>query len=138
MKRPQMIITNADFERLESLLSSNLAQVAGGAGRLNEVQAQLNLARVVPQDSIPEDVVTMHSRVRLRDLDTGELESYSLVYPDRADIANGKLSVLAPIGTAILGYRVGDVLRWRVPAGWRRLKVEKVDYQPERVGDFHL
>lgn len=138
MKRRQIIVTSADYERLESLLSSNLAQVAGGPDRLQELQGQLSQARVVPQDSVPEDVVTMHSRVRLRDMDTGELESYSLVYPDRADIANGKLSVFAPIGTAILGYRVGDELRWQVPAGWRRLKVEGVDYQPERVGDFHL
>jgi regulator of nucleoside diphosphate kinase len=138
MKRPQIVITSADFERLEKLLSSQLAQVAGGRDRLQELQGQLNQARVVPQDRVPEDVVTMHSSVKLRDLDTGELESYSLVYPDRADIANGKLSVFAPIGTAILGYRVGDELRWQVPAGWRRFKVEKVDYQPERVGDFHL
>lgn len=138
MKRPQLIITQADFQRLEALLSSKLAQIAGGPDRLHELEGQLNQAQVVPQDCVPEDVVTMHSRVKLRDLDTDELESYALVYPDRADIANGKLSILAPIGTAILGYRVGDELQWQVPAGSRRLRVEKVDYQPERAGDYHL
>ena len=76
--------------------------------------------------------MTMDSIVVLRDLDSNETETYTLVYPDRADIANHQLSVLAPIGTAILGYRVGDELRWRVPKGWRRLRVEQIPYQPER------
>jgi regulator of nucleoside diphosphate kinase len=80
----------------------------------------------VSAEDVPEDVVTMNSTVTLRDLDTEETETYRLVYPDRADIANQQLSVLAPAGTAILGYRVGDELRWRVPAGWRRLRIVHV------------
>jgi regulator of nucleoside diphosphate kinase len=80
----------------------------------------------------------MNSTIVLRDLDTQDVESYTLVYPEQADIANGKLSVLAPIGTAVLGQRVGDVLRWHVPAGRRRLKIEQVVYQPEREGAYHL
>ena len=80
----------------------------------------------------------MNSTVVLRDLDTGEVETYTLVYPNHADIARNRLSVLAPVGTAILGYHVGDVVRWRVPAGVRRLRVEEVLFQPERVGAFQL
>jgi regulator of nucleoside diphosphate kinase len=105
---------------------------------VDELQVELDRAQVVPQRDVPKDVVTMNSTVALRDLDTNELEIYTLVYPDRADIANDKLSVLAPIGTAILGYRVGDEVKWRVPAGWRRLKVEQVIFQPERAGALHL
>ena len=138
MTRRQNIITTEDYQRLEALLTSKVARFVSGSDRVDELQAELNRARVVPQDSVPADVVTMNSTVTLRDLDTSEIETYTLVYPDRADIANDQLSILAPIGTAILGYRVGDELRWRVPEGWRRLKVEQVDYQPERVGDFHL
>jgi len=97
-------------------------------------RVELDGAQIVPEDEIPSDVVTINSTVSLRDLGTNKVETYTLVYPGRADIANHKLSVFAPIGTAILGYRVGDTFRWRVPDGWRNLKVEKVIYQPERDG----
>jgi regulator of nucleoside diphosphate kinase len=90
-------------------------------------------ARVVPADEVPPDVVTMHSVVSLRDLDAGETEEYELVYPADADVANSRISVLAPIGTAVIGYRLGDVIEWPVPAGLRRLSVEGV-VQPERAG----
>jgi regulator of nucleoside diphosphate kinase len=134
----KIIITTEDYQRLEALLTSNFAKVIGGSERLDELQAELNRAHVVSQGRVPEDVVTMNSTVVLRDLDSNEIETYTLVYPDRADIVNHKLSVLAPIGTAILGYRVGDEMRWPVPGGWRRLKVEQVIFQPERDGAFHL
>jgi regulator of nucleoside diphosphate kinase len=80
----------------------------------------------------------MNSRVRLRDLDSGEQMEVSLVYPAAADVKSNKVSVLAPIGTAILGYRTGDTIDWEVPAGLRRLKVEDVLYQPEASGDYSL
>ena len=80
----------------------------------------------------------MNSTVVLTDLDTREEETYTLVYPENADTAQGKVSILAPIGTAMLGYRVGDVFEWEVPAGKRRLKVEKIVYQPEASGDYDL
>jgi regulator of nucleoside diphosphate kinase len=132
MTRRQIIITTEDHKQLQSLLASNIVRWVNGSDRLDELQAELRRARIVPQDDVPSDVVTMNSTVSLRDLGTDEVETYTLVYPDRADIANQKLSVLAPIGTGILGYRVGDEFRWRVPEGWRRLKVEEVIYQPER------
>jgi regulator of nucleoside diphosphate kinase len=76
--------------------------------------------------------------VSLRDLDSGEQMQVSLVYPSAADAAAKKISILAPIGTAILGYRTGDTVEWEVPAGVRRLKIEDVLYQPEASGDFSL
>jgi len=88
----------------------------------------------VRPNKVPRNAVTMNSTVTLRDLDTGEKETYTLVYPDQADIANSRLSVLAPVGTAILGQRVGDEIKWKVPSGWRRLKVQRVISQPEREG----
>ena len=75
---------------------------------------------------MPEDVVTMNSTVRVRDLETGEVDTYTLVYPHEADIEENKLSVLAPVGTALLGYRAGDVVEWPVPAGITRFRVEEV------------
>ncbi|MGE4102069.1 MAG: nucleoside diphosphate kinase regulator [Pirellulales bacterium] len=138
MTRRKIIITAEDFQRLEALLTSNFGRVTNERERLDELHGELNRAQVVRQDEVPGNVVTMNSVVTLRDLDTDEIDTYTLVYPDCADIANYKLSVLAPIGTAILGYRVGDELRWRVPDGWRRLKVEQVVFQPERDGALRL
>jgi regulator of nucleoside diphosphate kinase len=132
MIRRAIILTEEDHQQLESLLNSDVVRFVNGSDRINELQLELTRAHVVPKDQVPADVVTMNSTILLRDLDTREVDTYTLVFPDRADIANQRLSVLAPIGTAILGYRVGDECRWRVPAGWRRLKVEKVIFQPER------
>ena len=134
MTNRQLIITAEDYRRLEALLASSVIYLIKDSDRLDELKAELGRAQIVPQDHVPSDVVTMNSTVALRDLRTNEVETYTLVYPERADIANNKLSVLAPIGTAILGYRAGDEFGWRVPQGWRELKVEEVIYQPERDG----
>ncbi|MDD5584091.1 MAG: nucleoside diphosphate kinase regulator [Candidatus Omnitrophica bacterium] len=99
--------------------------------RVEELEAELKRANIVDSNNIPPDVVTMNSKVYLRDMDTGRDEFYQLVYPGEADIERCKISVLAPIGTAILGYKVEDIIEWRVPAGIRKLKIKKILYQPE-------
>jgi regulator of nucleoside diphosphate kinase len=138
MPRRKIYITQIDLQRLCRVVASELDLNDGSNRRLTELIAELERAEVVLSDEIPDDVVTMNSTVVLRDLDTGESETYTLVYPNHANIARNRLSVLAPVGTAILGYQVGDVVRWRVPAGVRRLRVEEVVFQPERVGAFDL
>jgi regulator of nucleoside diphosphate kinase len=138
MPKRRIIISQNDYEHLEELLSSEFTQAIGPTDYLDGLRAELELAEVVDPERVPKHVVTMNSTVRLRDLDTNELETYTLVFPEEADIANKKLSVLAPVGTAILGQRIGDVLRWRVPDGWRSLKIVRVLYQPERAGVFHV
>ena len=105
---------------------------------LRDLQAELRQARVVAPADIPPDVITMNSKARLRDLETGEKMIYTLVFPDVANIEDGKISVVAPIGTAMLGQRVGDEVQWDVPAGRVRLRVEQLLYQPEAAGHFHL
>ena len=138
MPRRKIYITQIDLQRLCRVVASELDLNDGSNRHLTELIAELERAEVVLSDEIPDDVVTMNSTVVLRDLDTGEKETYTLVYPNHANIARNRLSVLAPVGTAILGYQVGDVVRWRVSAGVRRLRVEEVVFQPERVGAFHL
>jgi regulator of nucleoside diphosphate kinase len=106
--------------------------------RIEELEVELNRAIIVDTDKIPPDIVTMNSKVYFRDMDTGKDEFYQLVYPEDADIEQNKISILAPIGTAILGYKVGDVIEWKVPAGVRRLKIKKILYQPEAAKEYHL
>ena len=132
-----LLITEPDFDRLKHLLGSPRYRTTHSV-LLMALEAELVRGEVVAPDRIPKGVVTMHSRVRVRDLEDDEKETYTLVYPDEADINDGKLSVLAPLGTALLGTRVGDVVAFAAPAGTRRLKIERVLYQPEAAGDLHL
>lgn len=134
----KIIITDSDRRDLETLLSSEFVKVVGPSPRFEELKAELRRAEVVSPEEVSKDVVTMNSTVVLRDLETDERETYTLVFPHEADIAAGRLSILAPIGTAILGERVGDEISWRVPDGWRRLKIEESVHQPVRESAFYL
>jgi regulator of nucleoside diphosphate kinase len=131
-------ITELDQKHLIELIVNAQAGEYRGSVYLEQLRGELERAQIVVPQDIPGDVITMNSTVALTDLDTGEEETYTLVYPENADTSQGRISILAPIGTAMLGYRVGDVFEWEVPAGKRRLKVEKILYQPEASGDFDL
>lgn len=133
----EIVITTADFDRLRGLLDSPRYR-STQAPLLLALREELERGQVVPADAVPKGVVTMHSQVRVRDLKAQESETYTLVYPDEADINENKLSVLAPLGMALLGTRIGQVVKFDAPGGPRRLKIEKILYQPESSGDFHL
>lgn len=130
-------ITDNDMKRLRELVMV-VRQFKKEEKYLQELESELNRAKVVKSHDIPADVITMNSEVHLRDMNTKEEITYTLVFPDQADAGQGRVSILAPIGTALLGYRVGDVIEWKVPAGIVKLKVEKILYQPEAAGDYHL
>jgi regulator of nucleoside diphosphate kinase len=131
-----LIVTNFDRVRLENLIRDSRSNDSEGNEYLAALRSELRRARIVEPATVPRNIVTMNSTVRLRDLDTGERETLTLVFPNEADAFEDRISVLAPIGTAIIGNRVGDVIEWNVPAGLRRLKVEAILHQPERAGDF--
>ena len=126
-------IADDDRARLEALLREAATPDLSGSRYLASLAGELRRTRVVPRSQIPRDVVTMNSTVRLRDLETGEEETYTLVYPEEADIEADRLSVLAPVGTALLGYRAGDVVEWPVPAGVSRFRIEEVVSRPRRA-----
>jgi regulator of nucleoside diphosphate kinase len=133
----QAVITAADFDRLRHLVDSPRYRTTHAA-LLAALRQVLEQARVVTFAEVADRVVTMHSRLQVREPRAHQPETYTLVYPDEADIADGKLSVLAPLGAALLGAREGDTITFEAPAGLRRLRVEKILYQPEAAGDFHL
>jgi regulator of nucleoside diphosphate kinase len=137
-KTATIYITEVDYNRLSGLIDRTRERNSIDREYLNKLEAELDRAEVVEAKDIPGDVITMRSKVRLKDLVSGESNTYSLVFPTEADFAEGKISVLAPIGTAILGYKQGDTIEWSVPSGLRRLKVEEILYQPEAAGDHNL
>ena len=137
-KATTIYVTEFDYNRLYGLIDRTRESNGVDKEYLKKLEAELESAEVVDSRDIPADVITMRSKVRLKDLVSGESNTYSLVFPREADFAEGKISVLAPIGTAILGYRRGDTIEWPVPSGLRRLEVEEILYQPESAGDHEL
>ncbi len=134
----QIYITNFDLQRLEELIEAATARSTRDSSNIAQLEEELLKAEVVEPAGIPPDVVTMNSKVCLKDLDSGEELEYTLVFPSEANLAAGRISILAPVGTAMFGYRAGDRISWAVPGGTRKLKIKKVLYQPEAAGDFHL
>lgn len=130
----EIVITHADRRRLGTLLERAAADGLADARYLHDLEHELERAVVVDPSEIDDDVITMNSKVRLRDLDADGVETFTLVYPRDANIDENRISILAPIGTALIGYRVGDVVEWPVPIGTARLRVEEILYQPERAG----
>lgn len=131
MHNRTIILSDLDHQRLEALVESARYDASLHQEYLDALEGELKRAQIVPQSEVPDEVITMNSVVRLRDLDTDEVDQFQLVYPTDADMTQHRISVLAPVGTAILGYNLGDVIEWPVPAGLRRLRVEMVSYQPE-------
>jgi regulator of nucleoside diphosphate kinase len=138
MSNRNIYITDNDMKRLRELIIVAREIRKEEEKYLQELENELNRAKVVKSHDVPPNVITMNSEVYLRDLDTKEEIIYRLVFPDHADASQGRVSILAPIGTALLGYSVGDTIEWNVPAGSVKLKVEKILYQPESAGDYHL
>jgi regulator of nucleoside diphosphate kinase len=138
-ERGFIYITESDLDRLRKLISVMSTSDTDKAQEcLEMLENELDLAEIVKPQSVPKDVITMRSKARLLDIDSGKEVVYSLVFPNEADLEKGKISILAPIGTAMIGYKVGDIIEWEVPAGLRRLRVGGVLYQPEAAGDYHL
>jgi regulator of nucleoside diphosphate kinase len=138
-RQATIYISETDRERLGNLIElvrnqherSNLSYA-------NKLEDELEFAEVVAPEEIPADVVTMRSKVRLKDLDTKEESVYSIVFPSEANADEGKISVLAPLATALLGYKRGATVEFQAPGRVRRLKIADILYQPESAGDYDL
>ena len=138
MNDRNIFVTAHDKRRLEELLAVGSTVNHRDRNDLKSLRDELGRGQVLKSKDVPPDVVTMNSRVRLVDLDDGSEMEVQLVFPDMADIAHGHLSVLSPVGTAILGYREGETVAWKVPDGERHLRIDRILYQPEAAGDYHL
>ncbi|WP_119461340.1 nucleoside diphosphate kinase regulator [Rhodospirillaceae bacterium SYSU D60014] len=128
-KSPPIVVTRNDHERLSELTSAALRQMPHVGEFLAD---ELDRAQVVDADKIAPTVVTMHSRVEFKDDATGERRTITLVYPGEQDIAEGKVSILTPIGAALLGLSEGQSIERETPKGeWKSLTVVKLLFQPQ-------
>jgi regulator of nucleoside diphosphate kinase len=126
-----ILMVRGDHERLRALVAANRPADPRMRESFERLDEELERAVVLEPDVVPADVITLDSWARLLDLDTQRETLVSPVLPSKANADAGRISVLAPLGTAVLGYRAGDVIEWHVPGGLRRLHVLQVMYQPE-------
>jgi regulator of nucleoside diphosphate kinase len=133
MEDKTIYITKFDIERLEKLLDEPRR-----VHDLDKLEEEMDRCEIVDSRKISPHVVTLNSRVRLCDLDLNKEMIVTLVFPKSANLSEGRLSVASPVGTAILGYAVGDVIEWDVRAGTKKIRIEEILYQPEAAGDYHL
>ena len=127
MRTSSIIISSVDYSRLVALINSARLDRRVPRESLDALEHELTRATVVEPAELPDNIVAMNSTVWFREMDADEVEKYVLVYPAEADVIHDRISVLAPMGTALLGYRVGDVVQWQVPSGKRRFQIVDVD-----------
>ena len=132
----EIYITEIDRDRLKKMIDNELNFGNQPNKTVSDLKSEIERAKIVRPQLLPQNVITMNSRALLR-LDQKEME-VSLVYPKDAGHSNDKLSVLNPVGTAILGYNEGQKILWEVPSGITEIYIQKVLYQPEAAGDYHL
>ncbi len=138
MTERKIHITRYDMDRLTELIDGLRLSPKANQANLDLLEKELYRGVLVDPRQIPHDVITMNSKVIITDTESGEKTTYTLVFPSAANISENKLSIMAPLGMALLGYRTGDIIEWPVPSGVRKLKVDKIIYQPEASGDYHL
>lgn len=131
------VVTEFDRRRLRGLLQVLRTRSAVDAVNLDALELELERAHVVPPERLPANVVSMNSHVSLLDVDSGEQTALSLVFPNARNHDSAAVTVLSPLGLALLGCRAGDELEWPTNEGTRRLRIERVAYQPEAAGDYH-
>src|SRR4029450_4252598 len=129
MRERPIVVTELDARRLRGLLARQSEVSSRDQVHLEELKSELERARVGAFEETAPGVVTMRSQVSVRDLETDEQSDYTLVFPLEADVSAKRISVLAPLGTALLGFSEGGTVEWVMPGGMRRLRIERV-HQP--------
>jgi regulator of nucleoside diphosphate kinase len=124
MSHNPIYLSRDEYSRLRLFLATTHRSGAGNA--LRNLAEELDRALILDPAAFPADVVTMNSTVEFEDLETNEVEEYTITFPDNADVERKRISILAPIGTALIGCRVGDTVKWSTPGGTRELKVLRV------------
>lgn len=130
MRERPIVVTESDERRLRGLLSGQNEASFRDQAHLQELRTELDRALILKERDVPGDVITMYSRVCVRDLQDRRRSDFTLVLPLEADLKAKRISVLAPLGTALLGFKEGDEVEWRMPGGLRRMRVERVRRPP--------
>src|SRR5690242_11039117 len=113
----ELVLTTDDYKILIAHLNSGNAKTAFDPRNAEALHAELKKAKLVDKENFPEDVVRINSTVRIKTEDKNEIMQFRLVTPDKANFKEGRVSIMAPIGTALIGFRKGQQVKWKVPGG---------------------
>ncbi|MBN67903.1 MAG: transcription elongation factor GreAB [Gimesia sp.] len=131
-------ISEYDYSRLQELLLVANQFASPPPSYIRHLETELLRAKIVPPDQIPPYLVTMNTQVKMTDCKTGKQRVYTLVFPQDADLEEGKLSILSDLGVAILGYSVGDTIEWEFPEGTKQIQLDMICFQPEATKHYEL
>jgi len=134
----QIIVSRLDYARITKCIRDAKQFKSINKADAEKLLAELNAAKIVEPQAIPANVVTMHSIVKLSFLNSNKPVQFQMVYPEQANFKEQKISIFSPIATALIGYKVGDVIEWIVPAGLTKMRIDEIIYQPEASGDYSL
>ena len=134
----QVIITKQDFNKIHRSITDAKAKNSIKKDEAEKLLAELKAAKIVEQDQIESDVVTMNSIVKIHFQNNKTSMEFQLVYPAEADLKQKKISTFSSVAAALIGYRVGDEIDWLIPSGMTKIVIDEVVYQPEAAGDFDL
>lgn len=134
----KIILSKLDYSRIHKCIHDARLMKTIGAKEAENLLSELDSAKIVEPDKIPNDVVTMNSIVKISFPDSKKTLQFQIVYPDQADMKGNKISIFSPVATALIGYRVSDEIQWIVPSGLTKLRIDEIIYQPESAGDLEL
>lgn len=136
--KKQIFITDFDLKRFKWLLSNSHKFDDTYKKYLDDLEIELKDAVIIDQKEIPADIITMHSKFKLKDIDTNEENIYTLVFPFDASQEENKLSILTSIGVSVIGSKAGHIVEWESSAGKRNCRIEEILFQPESQGNYYV
>lgn len=134
----RLIISRLDHSRIKNRINDARQRRSISSAEAETLMKELDSARIVEPTEMPADVVTMNSIVKLSFLNNNKQVQFQIVYPDKANVKENKISIFSPIATALIGYKENDEIEWVVPAGLTKIRIDKIIYQPESAGDYDL
>jgi len=134
----KLIVNRLDYARIKKSISDARQFNSISKADADKLISELDSASIVEPESVPSDVVTMNSVVKLSFLNNDKQVQFQIVYPDQANFKENKISIFSPIATALIGYRVKDEIEWIVPSGITRMRIDEIIYQPEAAGHLNL
>ena len=133
-----IIVNRLDYIRIQKQINEARLKKTIDAVEAEKLLNELNSATIVNPNEIPGDVVTMNSVVKISFADSEKQLEFKIVYPDEANFKEKRVSIFSPVATALIGFRVGDLIEWMVPGGPTKIRIDGIVYQPESAGDFTL
>lgn len=134
----KLVLNRLDYARIKNCISDARHFKSISIKEAEKLIHELESAVIVEPEAVPSDVVTMNSIVKVSFLNNNNQVKFQIVYPDKANVKENKISIFSPIATALIGYKLHDEIEWIVPGGLTKIRVDEIIYQPEAAGDYNL